>query len=198
MPKSSSKPPSKSRAKLRLKTSRAVLKRPKKAHSPSKKKKKLDKLLRKSRAAQKTPLGTSKFRALRDQWYAKLEKKDFRDVEHTLASADDSTRYMQNGSLSAIAKRYNPETLHYYRRWSAYLAHCKHNIKSKQEQKVLQLYSDGESYRDISYALKPQYKEGVSIYSIHHVIMKWLPVVVRWNKVSQHGLDFEADIGLPL
>lgn len=190
------KSPAKSIPKTRAKTTRPELKRTKKARTKSKRALKVSKLKRASRKAASTPLGSSAFRSLRSAWYAKLKKKGFRDLEYTPQGADDSTEYIQTGSLAVIARQYKPETLHYYRRWSCYLSYCKHNIKSKKEQAILQLYSDGISYRGITKQLKPIYKVGVSITAIHAIIKYWEPIVERWNTVSQYGLDFEPDVGL--
>lgn len=191
----STKSPKKSHANSSQKKTARPKKRRKKSPTTLYKIRKHTRMTKASRAAQRTPIGTPAFRALRNEWYAKLKKAGFKDAEHVPANQDTATSYMQNGSLTNIAKRYKPETLHYYRRWSAYLSHNKRAVKDKQELEVLLLYTEGVPYRDISKQLKPRYKTRTSIHAIHHIIKRWLAVIIRWNKVSQYGLDFEVDIG---
>lgn len=184
------KNPRKIRAKSHLKNKRRALLHPK----LKRKSKKLAKLLYKSRKANRTPLGTPEFRALRDKWYSKLEAKGYEDLEYIPPNADEATEYIQTGSLSAIAKQYKPETLHYYRRISCYLAHRKAHIKSKKDAAILELYSKGIPFRDMTRQLKSRFRKGISITSIHYVIKHWLPIIITWNRINARGLDFEPDL----
>ena len=150
-----------------------------------------------SQQATKAPaLGTQSFRDLRDKWYAKLKKEGFEDLEHIPRTEDDATRYIQTSSLAAIAKYYKPETLHYYRQWTCYLAWKGQYIRPKKDREVLYLHADGVPFREIVRRLSKSYAKGINITSIHYIIKKWKPEMESFNKTNPNGLNFTPDIGV--
>ncbi len=139
-------------------------------------------------------IGTTAFKQLQREWYAKLKDAGFKDIER-LDHAGDIDGPLQANSLWRIAQLYSPEKALYYKRITNYLTH-NHNWagNNKVRYEVGTLYSQGVPYRKISAHLRGLgYK--CSIWSVHKIVKLLEQKAVDWNKKHPEGLDFIPDIG---
>lgn len=134
--------------------------------------------------------GTSQaqFAKLQKQWYAKLAKDGFEDIEwvnHSTGKGQDSS--FLKGSL-ASGKQYHPGRELYYQLASNYLQNCK-NLKNRPYHKFIwKLHSEGMTYAEIEAAVKKKYKKSVSIYTLYYQIKDMAKLCYKWNATHHEGL----------
>lgn len=107
-----------------------------------------------------SPFSTKKFKALRDEWYKKLEQEGFDDIEsnyksekgsreHQLLHVWESLYFKQ----SAVAQRfYATETYYTLCRQFSH----EYPFQNSLDQKVWELHSEGSSLREIAKNLKAE------------------------------------------
>lgn len=143
------------------------------------------------RAGLPTPdLGTSRqqFARLQKQWYAKLAKQGFEDIEwvdHNTGLGHDSA--FLKGSLSS-GKPYHPGRELYYQLATNYLMNCI-SLKNKPYNKFIwKLHAEGATYDEIEAAVNKKYKNSVSKYTLYYQIKHLAQLCYKWNKTSAEGL----------
>lgn len=161
---------------------------PKKAHKGANKRKS-------ATNASKTPkLGSKAFIKLLNQWYAKLSKSGFEDIEWY----DPKTGKGQNSDMlhrpaGNIGRTYSKSTEFYYAMCRNYITHVKQvappglNMSTKLYTKVVKLYTEGLSYRAINKALK---KQGItlSVFAIFTALGEFKHHMIAWNEQDKEGL----------
>jgi hypothetical protein len=136
------------------------------------------------------------FYATRNKLYAQLEAEGFKDLEHFKKRDKDAGPLLRYQSLHNVAKQYNESQAHYYRQWSCYLARNPNKPLNKKQRKILELYSEGVSYRNIVKKLAQIRKSWTTnIKVISHLVNKWKPIMRQWNRTNKDGLDFSPDVG---
>lgn len=138
--------------------------------------------------------GSAAFVKLQLEWYKKAADSGFKDLE-VFNRADGSALDLLNGpSLTNAAKQFNPEKLHYFRLWSCFLAHNAHHLEPR-TRFIATRYAEGATFRQIMRAVN-EHETHKNIYldSLHRLLADLRGRVMRWNKTSSKGLDFEADI----
>lgn len=94
-----------------------------------------------------------KFKKLQDKWYAKLEKEGFEDIEQK----DGNLKVWHSQIFqNRRRKRSSPEAWEAKTEYYILAEHFLnlHKFKSKQEQTIWQLHSEGVSYEKIAKRLK--------------------------------------------
>lgn len=180
-------------------------KRPK--SSPRKKRAKLRQNKRnKAKTASKSQLnpnkvlqplpGTAAFIKLQAQWYAKAAESGFQDLEHVNRDTGEGLHMLKGKSLSSFKLQDTHATLHYYRRWSCFLAHNPKHSNSHRELDIAKMWADGATYPELVRTLKPIYKKGLSMYTIQKYLQYMDKRIERWNKLDPRGLDFTPHLGV--
>lgn len=134
------------------------------------------------------------FLALQNEWYAKLEASGFKDLEVRNYNTGEVMPLLNGNSLYHLGRRFCPETLRYYQRWSCYFVHNPNFTDQAKYREIVKLFCEGVSFRGIARMLEKKY-EGVSLERVHSYIKLIEPKVISWNKKHPLGLDYEPDIG---
>lgn len=128
------------------------------------------------------------FAKLQKQWYAKLAKEGFKDIEwvdHSTGTGHDSG-YLKGSLISG--KAYHPGRDLYYQLASNYLQHCK-NLKNRPYHKFIwKLHAEGMTYDEIELHVKKRYKNSVSKYTLYYQIRELARLCYRWNTQNKEGL----------
>jgi hypothetical protein len=139
------------------------------------------------------------FATLQAEWYKKLADSGFKDIESAEQDLNHRAESLRTKSLHSLAKAADSDTLHYYRRWSCYLAHNPEIISeygnplSQTARKALELYAEGMPYRKILALLPKRHK--LNLFSLSKLIKSQERIMTIWNKTHYKGLDFIPDIG---
>lgn len=134
--------------------------------------------------------GTTKaeFAKLQKQWYAKLAKDGFQDIEwvnHATGTGHDSD-YLK-GSLTG-GVRYHPGRDLYYQLASNYLLHCG-NLKNNPYHKFIwKMHANGATYDEIEAEVKKRFVGAISKYTIYYDIKKLAKLCYKWNVTADEGL----------
>lgn len=135
-------------------------------------------------------LGTSQaqFARLQKQWYAKLAKEGFEDIEwvnHSTGTGQDSA-FLKGSLLSG--KPYHPGRELYFQLATNYLMNCT-NLKNRPYHKFIwKLHSEGATYDEIEAAVRKKYKDPVSKYTLYYEIKDLAKLCYRWNAKHPEGL----------
>lgn len=133
-------------------------------------------------------LSKTEYAKLQKQWYAKLAKDGFEDIEwvnHSTGTGHDSG--FLKGSLIG-GKAYHPGRDLYYQLASNYLMHCK-NLKNRSYSKFIwKLHAAGLTYDEIEARIKQRYKNPVSKYTLYYQIKRLAELCYRWNATHPEGL----------
>ena len=135
-------------------------------------------------------LGTSKaeFAKLQKQWYAKLAKDGFEDIEwvnHSTGTGHDSG-YLKGSLISG--KAYHPGRELYYQLASNYLQHCLALKNRKYHHYLWKLHTAGHTYDEIEVLVLKKFKRSVSKFTIYYQIKRLAQLCYRWNSKAKEGL----------
>lgn len=135
-------------------------------------------------------LGTSskEFAKLQKQWYAKLAKSGFEDIEwvnHNTGTGHDSG-YLKGSLLSG--KAYHPGRELYYQLALNYLTHCSGLKHRPYHRFIWQLHANGATYDEILQQLKKHKKPIVSKYTLYYQIKELAKLCYKWNAKHPEGL----------
>lgn len=128
------------------------------------------------------------FAKLQKQWYAKLAKDGFEDIEwvnHSTGKGHDSG-YLKGSLISG--KQYHPGRELYYQLASNYLQHCKGLKNDTYRRFIWKLHSEGQTYAEIESAVKRRFRQSVSVYTLYYQIKHIAKLCYRWNKRHSEGL----------
>lgn len=129
----------------------------------------------------------AQFAKLQKQWYDKLAKEGFEDIEwvnHSTGIGHDSG--FLRGSLVG-GKAYHPGRDLYYQLATNYLMHCK-SLRNRPYHKFLwKLHSEGQTYDEIEVAIAKKY-ERVSKYTLYYQIKELAKLCYKWNATHPEGL----------
>lgn len=107
-----------------------------------------------------------KFMRLQRQWYAKLKKKGFNDIEKD-NNPQSLLSNKGNGYASVAKHPYNFEETQNFYRLASWFLH-EYEFKSKKDQKIWELFCEGKTIRFISAEIK------LSIHAVHKRLQKLL------------------------
>lgn len=171
-------------------------KSPKKAPKMSQKQTKPLKLATTAAATEPKPpqgsepaMSTKAFKRLQKQWYAKLKREGFKDIE----GGYEGGRI--NGQSSTDVRAHerfinnSATTSHYYSRWTCYLAHHDNGQLTYLERVVIDMYSKGMG----SLEIHPYVKKYINKFQLHYLIDRLRAHVELWNKTDPNGMDFNSD-----
>jgi hypothetical protein len=135
-------------------------------------------------------LGTSKqqFAKLQKQWYAKLAKEGFKDLEwvdHNTGTGHDSG-YLRGSLISG--KAYHPGRELYYQLATNYLIHCTNLKNYPMDKFIWKLHAGGATYDEIEAEVAKKYKDSISKYTIYYRIKRLAKLCYRWNAKHPEGL----------
>jgi hypothetical protein len=135
-------------------------------------------------------LGTTQaqFAKLQRQWYAKLAKEGFDDIEwvdHRTGKGHDSG--FLKGSLIS-GKAYHPGRELYYQLATNYLIHCANLRNRPYERFIWKLHAGGATYDEIESAVATKYHKTVSKYTIYYQIKDLAKLCYKWNARHREGL----------
>jgi hypothetical protein len=133
-----------------------------------------------------TPHSREQFIELQKQWYEKLAKSGFKDLEwvdHTTGLGHDTPHL--KGSLS-LGRTYHPGRALYYDMALAYLTHCR--SLSGFNRFIWRLHANGATYDQIMDALRSKYKHVPSKYTVFYTIQKLAKLCYRWNRKYPEGI----------
>lgn len=108
---------------------------------------------------------------------------------------------LRGGSLSHIAKAYDPVTLHYYRMLSTYLVHNSIILDEygtpigARHRSALEMYIEGIPYRTIIANQAGLKGRPLNLWSLSKLIKHIERLSFSWNKTNPKGLNFIPDIG---
>ncbi len=108
---------------------------------------------------------TKNFLKLKDQWYKKLAKSGFEDIENT-SLPDPDLKHCD-------VIRFNKVTPDAYETRTKYFSNCRdllntYKFETKLHKRIWELHSEGLSLREIETVIKKRYKKD----SIHNIIRK--------------------------
>lgn len=106
---------------------------------------------------QKTVFETPEFLALRKEWYGKLKKKGFKDIEHTNWEDGTSGNLLNGMTLMDMLRSWTPEQQRYYE----LAVHYIRNVRWRRAKGLLEawqvkawiLHANGKSYHQIGEAV---------------------------------------------
>lgn len=131
-------------------------------------------------------LSQSQFARLQKQWYAKLAKEGFDDIEwvdHTTGRGHDSA-FMKGGG----AKTYHAGRELYFQLATNYLMHCKNLLKKPYHRFIWRLHSEGLTYEEIESQVAQRYKNPVSKFTIYYQLKELAQLCYVWNATDPDGL----------
>ncbi len=102
----------------------------------------------------------AEFNKLKRQWYEKLRKSGFDDIEKGYENAPFINRH-----ALATMKTIKPGAQEHYRRCAIHLAHYK--FKTRRDYWLFRWYSEGHSYRAIVPLFNKRFKCKRSIFFVH-------------------------------
>lgn len=112
------------------------------------------------------PYRTKKFEALRDKWYAKLEKSGFADAEQKDGHLKEWHSYNFSGSArSRYSKELFASKEEYYRLAGAFLH--SHTFKDERDRIIWEGHTHGKTLDEISAELKNKRKKATSRNAVH-------------------------------
>jgi hypothetical protein len=148
----------------------------------------------KARTKKYTSITQADYRALQKQWYEKLKRTGFNDLER-FDSTGSPLPLLNGASLRHIADAFSLSTELYYRRMRNFVAHNGNwGFPDVIKMYVASMYAEGAPYRLISKEAKKQHLH-CSLWLVHKIVKQLELDCVRWNKVSPNGLDFVSTIG---
>lgn len=115
---------------------------------------------------------TRAFKDLKDEWYAKLKKEGFEDIE----VAGSSKEYLKEWHSNYFIARYSPLSFEskqeYYSLASAFIH--RHRFKTQQEKRIWLLHTEGLSIKTIAETLKiKKWKAEHTIQALKRLMLKF-------------------------
>lgn len=149
---------------------------------------------RKKRPSKPSPiLGSSEFKSLQAEWYAKIKADGFQDLER----AKDQDGLLSSSGAQPQAK-FSEITLQlraiYYRRLTNFITHNPNWSNDKLANLVASLYIEGISYRKMIPIVKRRLKRTTNVWRIHKIVKALEVRAKTWNVNHPEGLDFTPDI----
>lgn len=128
----------------------------------------------------------AEFAKLQKQWYAKLAKSGFDDIEwvdHETGKGHNSA--FLKGSLIS-GKTYHPGRALYYQLAENYYLHCK-NLRGY-SRFIWKWHCKGFIYSEILKKVKKDYRNAPSLYTLYYQIKKLETLCYKWNAVHREGI----------
>lgn len=137
---------------------------------------------------------------LQRAWYKRIAKESepgaedgFKDLERFMHGTTEALHMLHGASMRNIATQFSTERRHYYRLWTCFYVHNQSGL-DKRTRLIIRMHSEGATMREIIAAVNAQFDKKISLNPLHHIIKELNKRIMRWNKVSPKGLDFQADI----
>jgi hypothetical protein len=114
------------------------------------------------------------FNQLQEEWYAKLKKEGFEDIEQT----DTKERLLKSWHSSYFHSRHNPHDFRHqeeYFRQATNFYHS-HDFKNQAEKKIWLLHSEGYTIREISSHFKN--KAGFKRAWVHQTVKRLTAIML--------------------
>lgn len=132
-------------------------------------------------------LGSDEFNKLQAEWYSKLSKSGFEDLEWV----DSKTGIGQNSdylrkSRNAGSLNYDEQTELYYAMWRNYVTHVKQG--NKFDQLVVELHSEGVGYREILRIAKTKLGKTRSLFYLYRRMKVLKSAMMEFNNKHPDGL----------
>jgi hypothetical protein len=140
--------------------------------------------------------GTKAFRDLQANWYKKLKREGFKDLEkpNPTTGEIEPGHWLRGASLRYIANQYSETQARYYARLRNFLTHRPDWTSNKYAKLVAQMYTEGESYQTIAIAAhKARLLDRVSKWRVYKTVHQFVPIALKWNKSDPEGLDYPSD-----
>lgn len=126
--------------------------------------------------------GSPAFKKLQKQWYDKLRKSGFQDLE---APGTPDGKLSNRGKPTIRDQLHYDSTVTFYTYIDAYLAHY-HTVKGR-DRYLLKLKQQGKSYREIVRLYEKRYKEPIDLSTAFYKVKELLEKCLKWNKESKYG-----------
>jgi len=144
----------------------------------------------------KTAHTQESFAKLQRQWYAKLKKTGFNDIEWYGSERDASkaNNYLKQDTYQTT-RTSKPGNAEYYRIMTNYWTHTE--WQNPLHSKVFELHCDGMSLRNIATAVnKMNYKKcagyPMTFRKVFYLVTKLVKAAHEWNNTSPDGLNSPA------
>jgi hypothetical protein len=134
----------------------------------------------------KIKLGSAEFLKIQKEWYGKLEKDGFEDLEFTdLKTGNTKSDYLKVALPKSTKDRAESLEL-YYALFRNFLTHV--TIHDGIDDCIVRYHSQGLGYQDIVKKLNSKYKKKFSVSIVPQRLRRIKKLVMNWNNTSQHGL----------
>lgn len=145
---------------------------------------------------------------LQRQWYDILELKGFKDIEWTKGQGLNSMNSpLMKDTAFRYKKKYNEHTAQHYRLMQNFATNFQ--FKRKMDQFIFNLYCDGIPFREIVHKVyragwnqyipktkrnpKPKYISKISLFTLHHILKKYIKLAYEWNRTHPEGMLLASD-----
>lgn len=138
------------------------------------------------------------------KWYKKLQSEGFSDIEwfDTSTGYGQNTPYLKHGA-ARILQKYSTETAQHYQICSQFAE--SNRFDRCRDKFCFKLYCEGITFREIikrarrkgtDYYYDRDGKQILSLFSLHHLIKKYIKRAYDWNKTSPEGLASQSEQSL--
>lgn len=128
------------------------------------------------------------FIKLQKQWYAKLAKEGFEDIEwidHSTGKGHNSP--FLRGSMQG-GRRYHAGRDLYFRMATNYLHNCKSSSLRNYRRIIWRLHAEGATYQEIVNELSNKHGLTISIFTVFSDIQHIAKLCRKWNQTAPEGL----------
>lgn len=139
-------------------------------------------------------------------WYDKLKDEGFEDIEwfNPKQSGGQNTPYLKDSALN-YKRRYNEFTAKHYQIMQNFCTFA--TFPSKKHRYIIEFYTEGITFREIIKKMRKlgygwtTYRKGVvkkpnlSLFSLHHLIKKYILLAYQFNTQNVNGLDYNPLVG---
>lgn len=136
---------------------------------------------------------SKKLKDLRNQWYAKLAKEGFEDIEINRTDGS-SFEYpaLRNPAYKweTLEKRYSIATFEHFRSCRNFLSHA--HFASNFDEEIWRMYTDGVSIRKIAQHFCQRGKQ-LSAFPIFQKIKELKIAMLIFNKFNPEGLAYDDE-----
>lgn len=139
------------------------------------------------------PFNNKKFQALRRQWYDKLKKTGFKDLEHTSNNGAVSP-YLTRNSTGTLRNQYDVSTVLYFQIVANFATH--YPFDSKLDRLIMQFHADGMPYREMSRKIKDLTDSTVkaSPATICNRLKTLKTIMFEWDVNHPEGLSYTRNL----